>query len=65
MMLHTKYPGFRPCGFILEDFSYFAYIGLCKICDPRGRAISRPKGYNLRKLGRGPPGDAKYQLSIV
>ena len=43
MMLHTKYPGFRPCGFILEDFSYFAYIGLCKICDPGAGPFLGPR----------------------
>ena len=27
-LLHTKYIGFRPCGF-REDFSYFPIISLC------------------------------------
>ena len=48
-----------------NSFSHFPYIGHCRTCDPWGRAIFAPcKGYNLNKLGRGPLGDASYQISI-
>ena len=64
MMLHTNYQGL---GLVVSDkkfFSHFLYISLCKTCDPWEGPFS-PMGYNLNKLGRGPLGDAKYQLSIV
>ena len=63
MMLHTKYQGFRPYGLRQKDFSMFFPKSLCKICDPRGGAILGPKGHNLNKIGRGPQGDATYQIS--
>ena len=63
MMLHTKYQGARPCGFRQEDFFTFPYISQCKTCDPAGRAIFQPQGYNLNKLDRGALGDAAYQIS--
>ena len=28
-LLHTKYIGFRPCGFREDIFSYFPIISLC------------------------------------
>ena len=63
MMLHTKYQGSGPYGFRQEDFfSHFPYISLYRACDPRGPSHFWPQGYNL-KLGRGPLGDATYQIS--
>ena len=35
MMLHTKYQGSKPYGFI-QDFFTFFLIGLCTACDPQG-----------------------------
>ena len=62
-MLHTKYQDSRPYGFRQEDFFYiFPYISLCKTCDPAAN-LFWPQGYNLNKLGRGPLGDATYQIS--
>ena len=62
MILHTKYQGSSPCGFRQEDFFHVApYISLCKTCDP-GLGPFWPQGYNLNKLGRGPLGDATYQI---
>ena len=63
MMLHTKYHGSRPSGFRQEVFSHFPYRSLCKTFDPPGRGHFWLKGYNLNKVGRGPLGDATYQIS--
>ena len=57
MMLHTKYQGSRSHGSDKKIFSCFPYISLCKTCDPLVR-----HAYNLNKLGRGPLGDATYQI---
>ena len=49
----------KALGLVVLDkkiFSRCPYISHCKIVDPRG-------GYNLEKLGRGPLGDATYQIS--
>ena len=58
MMLHNIYQGSRPYDFRQEDF----FISLHKICDPLGGHYW-PKGHNLNKHGRGPLGDATYQIS--
>ena len=34
MMLHTKYQGSMPCGFMQEFFSYVPYTSLTKTFDP-------------------------------
>ena len=63
MKLHTKYQGSGPCGFRQEYFFHISpYISLCKTCDP-GAGPFWPQGLNLNKLGRGPLGDATYQIS--
>ena len=64
MMLHTKYQGSRSYGFRHEDFffQYFHYKGLVKQCD-LGLGYFWPQGRYFNKLGRGPLGDAKYQIS--
>ena len=54
-------------GLVVSDkkiFSHFPYISQCRTCDPRAEPFLA-KGYNLNKLGRGPLGDATYQISIV
>ena len=64
MMLHTKY---HVLGFVISNkktFSHFPYISLCKYVTT-GMGHFWPKDYNLNKLGRGPLGDTKYQMSIV
>ena len=63
MMLHNKYQGCRPCGFRQEDFSGFplykpTYV---KHVTP-GWGHFWLQGHNLNKLGRGPLGDATYQI---
>ena len=64
MMLHTKYQGFRPCGFRQEDFFMFSLYSLCKTCDLHFGPFFGPWGiYDLNKLGRGPLDDAAYQVS--
>ena len=66
MMMHTIYQGSR---FVVSDkkifhvFPIMIIISLCKTCDPLGGAIVWPNGHNLNKLGRGPLGDATYQIS--
>ena len=61
MMPHTKYQDSWTCGFRQEDLlSFFPYISLSKICDPRGGGLF---GTNLNKLDRGRPDDATYQNS--
>ena len=40
------------------------FISLCITCDPQARDNFWPQGDNLNKLGRGPLGDATYQISI-
>ena len=56
MILHTKYQGSRHCGFRQEDFFMLLPILAYVKHVP-------PQGYNLNKLGRGPLGDATYQIS--
>ena len=57
MMLHTKYQGSRPCGFIQEDFFMFLPIkAYVKPVIP-GAGPFWPQGYYLNKLGRGPLDD--------
>ena len=47
------------CGFREEEFYLFSlYNAIYKTCDPRGGTIFDPTG-----IGRGPLGDAKYQVS--
>ena len=58
MMRHTKYQ-VKTLGLVVLDkkiFSCFPYISLCKTSDPWGGAI-------LNILGRGPLGNATYQIS--
>ena len=63
MMLHTKYLGSRPYGFIEEYFFHvYPLSANVKYVTP-GAGPFLPKGHNLNKLGRGPQGDATYQIS--
>ena len=43
-------------------FHISPYISLCKTCNP-GVESFKPRGQNLNKSGRGPLGDASYQIS--
>ena len=61
MMPHTKYQGSRPSGFRQEGFFTFS-LRLVKHLTP-GVGPFMAQGYNLNKLGRGPLGDATYQIS--
>ena len=58
-MLYTKYQGSRSCDFRQEDSFMFS------LYKPYGMKNLRPmgRGHNLNKLGRGPLGDATYQIS--
>ena len=63
MMLHTKYQGSRPCGFRQEDrFMFLPILVYVKHVTPR-QGHFWPQGHNLNELGRGPQGDATYQIS--
>ena len=61
MMLNIK--ALSPVISDKKIFLHLPYISLCKTCDPRGGFIFGPRSqdYNLKKLGRGPLGDATYQ----
>ena len=48
--------------FQIRRFLKVFSICLCKICQPKGGAIFWPQG-NLNNLGRGPLGEAMYQIS--
>ena len=62
MMIQTKYQGSRNCVSAKKIFSCFPYVSLCKTCKAWA-AHFWPQGHNLNKLGRGPLGDATYQIS--
>ena len=62
MILHTKYQGSRPCGFRQDFFMLLPILAYVKHVT-LGRGHFWPLGYNLNKLGRGPLGDATYQIS--
>ena len=61
-MLHTKYQSSRPYGFRQEDVFMFPYISLRKTCDPGAGHFFLPQRHNMNKLGKGPLGDATYQI---
>ena len=65
MMLHTNYQGSRPCGFRQKICFTFSLNRLSKTNDPQGGTVFWPQGYNSFKLGRGPLGDATYQISSL
>ena len=62
MMLHTKYQYSRPYGFRQEDFFMFFTIQAYVKRVTLGWGHFWPQVHNLNKLGRGPPGDATYQI---
>ena len=59
MMLRTKYQGSSPLGFRQEEF-FMVYV---KHMTPLWRGRFGCLGDNLNKLGKGPLGDATYQIS--
>ena len=62
-MLQTKYQGSKPYGLCQEDFSMFSPIlAYVKHVTPRG-GLFLAQGDNLNILGKGPLGDATYQIS--
>ena len=63
VMLHTKYQGYRPCGFRQEELFMFSLYNSMLNIWPLGAAHFWPQGYNLNKLGRGPLDDATHQIS--
>ena len=65
MMLHTNIKALGPVVSDKKSLPCVHYINLCKTCDPQERGNYWPRGDNLNKLGRGPLGDATYQISRV
>ena len=59
-MLHTKFQAPEPSSSGEEDFEvYFIF----EPKTPRRRAYNGPQGHHSNKLGRGPLGNATYQIS--
>ena len=59
-MLHTKFQAPKPSGSEEEDFEAY-FIFEPKTLPPQGHF--GPQGHHLDKLGRGPLGNATYQIS--
>ena len=61
MMLHTN---IKALGFVVSDkiFHVFPIYADVKYLTP-GRSHFWPQGCNLNTVGRGPQGDATYQIS--
>ena len=64
-MLHTKYQGSRPSSFRVEELWNFRSVFLCSTYDPQSGLVLTPGVFHklINKLGRGPQGDATYQIS--
>ena len=61
-----KYQYSRPYDFRQEDFfMFFTIKANVKNVTPPGRGHFLPQGHKMNKLGRGPPSDATYQISIL
>ena len=62
-MLNTKYQSSNPSNFREEEFwSWFSFF-LCSNLWPPGWGQFWPHEHHMNKLGRGPQGDAKNQIS--
>ena len=69
-MLHTKFQASRPSGSEEEDLQIFIYVFLWLKPGTPGQRPSwtlgpGAKGHHLNKLGRGPLGNAAYQISNI
>ena len=62
-MLYTKYKSFKLSSFRKKEFWNFLSLFLCSSLWPPGQAQFWPQGHHMNKLGRGPLGDATYQIS--
>ena len=62
-MLHTKYQSSAPSSFREEEFRSLPSLFQCSNTWPPGRGQFWPQGHHMNKLGRGPLGDATYQIS--
>ena len=65
-MLHTKFQASKPSGSEVEDFLIFFYVFLWLEPMTPGQRPSWTLGPSIRyKLGRGPLGNATYQISNI
>ena len=61
-MLNTKYQSSNPSSFREEFWSWFSFF-LCSNLWPPGQGQFWPHKHHMNKLGRGPQGYAKNQIS--
>ena len=62
-MLNTKYQSSNPFSIRGEEFWSWFSLFLCSNLWPPGRGQFWPHEHHINKLGRGPQGDAKHQIS--
>ena len=62
-MLNTKYQSSNPSSFREEKFWSWFSLFLCSNLWPLGWGQFWPHDHHMNKLGRGPQGDAKNQIS--
>ena len=60
---HTKYQMSTPPSFREKKFWRWASLFLCSNLWPPERSQFWPQGHHMNRLGRGPQGDATYQIS--
>ena len=61
-MLYTKHQSSRPSSF-REELWILPSLFLCSNLWPPGRGLFWLQGHHMNKLGRGPQGEAIYQIS--
>ena len=64
-MLHTEFQASKPNGFEEEDFLIFFYVFLWFKPRTPGADHLLSWDLHLNKLGKGPLGNATYQISSI
>ena len=65
-MLHTIFQASKPSGSEVEDFLiFFLCISMARTYDHWSEAILDSGTFHSNKLGRGPLGNATYQISNI
>ena len=65
-MPNTKFQASKPSGSEVEDFLiFFLCIFMARTFDPWSEAILDSGTFHSNKLGRGPLGNATYQISNI